>query len=361
MIQQNPDEIDIEEVESEKEDSISTLPDYKIFTYPADLVLEVIYKRMKDGDIKIPDFQRQFVWKEAQATRLIESFLAGLPVPAIFLYTEPNSQKHLVIDGQQRLKSIYYFIEGYFGEEVGGKRKVFRLRHLNEKSEWYNQSFETLSEEDKRKLLNRVLRAFIVEQLDPKDETSIYHIFERLNTGGTLLTNQEIRNSIYHGKFNDLLKEVNSDENWRRIVGKTIPDPRQRDVELILRFFAFHYQFSSYEKPLKEFMNKFMVKNQKPNDEFIVQSDKIFRRTCEVVYESLGEKPFHISAGLNPSCFDSVMCAISKNINKVPPDIRRRFDTLIHDMTYYSLCRNATTDVKTVRQRFAYAEKALFW
>jgi len=214
--------------------------------------------------------------EKIQATRLIESFLVGLPVPAIFLYTEPDTQKLLVIDGQQRLKSIYYFIEGYFGEEVGGVRQTFPLTELDEKSEWYNVTYDKLSDEQKQKFLNRVLRAFIVEQMEPKNDTSIYHIFERLNTGGTLLTNQEIRNSIYHGKLNDLMKKLNTNPHWRNILGKQKADARQKDVELILRFIAFYYNLEHYEKPLKEFMNKFMARYQNPSDSFLSQTNEIF-------------------------------------------------------------------------------------
>lgn len=98
--------------------------------------------------------------------------------------------------------------------------------------------FEDLDDADRRRLRNSVLRSFIVQQIDPEDNTSIYHVFERLNTGGTFLANQEIRNCVYRGAFNNLLNELNSLSHWRRIVGKPDLDSRQKDVELILRFFA---------------------------------------------------------------------------------------------------------------------------
>ncbi|MGB7788042.1 DUF262 domain-containing protein [Methanoregula sp.] len=202
--------LSIEKIKSEEEDSHITLPDYQIFSYPADFTLEVLNNKMISGDIEVRPFQRQYVWKPYQATRLIESFLVGLPVPPIFLYIDSTTQKFNVIDGQQRLRTIQYFIKGQFGAEYKGKSTIFRLKELSPLSKWYNKTFQELSGEDKRKLLNCVLRAIVVKQLDPKDDTSIYHIFERLNTGGTLLTNQEIRNSIFQGTFNDLLiKKLN--------------------------------------------------------------------------------------------------------------------------------------------------------
>jgi uncharacterized protein with ParB-like and HNH nuclease domain len=128
--------IEIETIESEEDDYISSPPDYEISTYPADFTLEGLYTKWKAGDIVIPKFQRQFVWKQAQASKLIESFLVGLPVPAVFFYTEKKSQKYLVIDGQQRLKSVFYFFEGFFGEENNQRRRIFRLKGMSEKSKW---------------------------------------------------------------------------------------------------------------------------------------------------------------------------------------------------------------------------------
>ncbi|MGH8655377.1 MAG: DUF262 domain-containing protein, partial [Gammaproteobacteria bacterium] len=123
-----PTDLDLEPITSEDEDYESAPPDYQISTYPADFTLEVLHQKWKADDILIPEFQRGFVWKQVQASKLIESFLVGLPVPAVFLYCERKSQKFFVIDGQQRLKSIFYFIEGYYGPESQGTRRVFRLR-----------------------------------------------------------------------------------------------------------------------------------------------------------------------------------------------------------------------------------------
>jgi len=231
-----PEDIEFERIKSEEEDAESAPPDYQINTYPADFTLEVLYQKWLAGDIEIPKFQRQFVWKQNQASKLIESFLIGLPVPAVFLYTERLSQRFLVIDGQQRLRSVFYFLEGYFGEKKNGQREVFGLTGLSEKSKYYRKEFKELESPDQRKFHNSVLRSFIVQQLNPDDnDTSMFHVFERLNTGGTLLANQEIRNCVYRGNFRELLQELNGLPDWRVILGKEASDSRQRDIELILR------------------------------------------------------------------------------------------------------------------------------
>ena len=124
----------IEDVASEREDLDSSPPKYEVVTYPADFTLEGLVQKYKRGQITIPGFQRKFVWSLRQATRLVESFLLGLPVPAVFFFVDSDDKKYTVIDGQQRLLSIAYFFEGVFGSEGSGRRTVFALRGLHERS-----------------------------------------------------------------------------------------------------------------------------------------------------------------------------------------------------------------------------------
>ena len=173
----------------DEEDALIT---YDIATYPSDMTLSVINDMWMHGDIEIPEFQRNFVWSIHQSSLLIESFLVGLPVPQVFLYID-DENKNLVIDGQQRLMSIVYYFEGYFGTEgLHGKRKVFRLTGLDHRSPYSNKRFVDLEDSAQRKLRNSVLRAMNVRQLTPAGQhTSIFHIFERLNTGGTPLNRRK--------------------------------------------------------------------------------------------------------------------------------------------------------------------------
>ncbi|TCJ12896.1 DUF262 domain-containing protein [Parasulfuritortus cantonensis] len=354
-----PTDLELEPITSEDEDYESAPPSYQISTYPADFTLEVLHQKWKTDEILIPDFQRRFVWKQVQASKLIESFLVGLPVPAVFLYSERKSQKYFVIDGQQRLKSIFYYFEGYFGPETQGARKVFRLTGLSPDSIFNGKTYEDLRDEDKRRLKNSVLRAFVVQQLDPADDTSMYHIFERLNTGGTLLTNQEIRNCVYHGGFIGLLNEINANSIWRTILGKDTPDTRRKDIELIVRFFAMR-DISVYKKPMKDWLSKFMKKNRDAPKEALDASRDLFNRTCAQVVASLGEKPFHVRSGLNAAVFDAVMTAFSNNLDAIPVNIADRYTTLIKDPDFDRDTRTSTTDVDTVNGRIKKAEEVLF-
>jgi hypothetical protein len=353
-----PGDIDLEPITSEDEDYESSPPEYQISTFPADYTLEVLWTKWRSEEIFIPEFQRGFVWKQVQASKLIESFLVGLPVPAVFLHTVRKSQKYFVIDGQQRLKSIFYFFEGYFGAPEDDKRTVFRLAGLSEKSRFNLKTYKDLEEQDQRRFRNCVLRSFIVQQLDPNDDTSMYHIFERLNTGGTLLTNQEVRNCIYHGTLIPFLSEINNYIAWRTILGKPTPDTRQKDIELIIRFFAMR-DIGAYEKPLKDFLSKYMNKNRDASDEALKKARDVFSQTCDRVISLLGNKPFHIRTGLNAAVFDSVMTTISKNLSVLPADLNDRYKTLLADPAFNLATQQHTTDNDRVRMRFRKAAEIL--
>jgi hypothetical protein len=277
----------------------------------------------------------------------------------VFLYSERKSQKFLVIDGQQRLRSIFYFFEGFFGTESRGALPVFRLTGLSPDSIFDGKTFQELQDEDKRKLKNSVLRSFIVQQLDPADDTSMYHIFERLNTGGTLLANQEIRDCIYRGNFIGLLDDINTLPAWRRILGKDAPDTRRKDIELLVRFFSMR-DISAYKKPMKDFLSKFMRKNRDALPDVLAANKKLFERTCNAVILSLTEKPFHIRAGLNTAVFDAVMTAFSKHLDEIPVDIRDRYERLKGDEIFNANTQTGTTQVDTVKRRLNQAEKVLF-
>jgi len=349
--------IELEEIQSEEEDSLEGITRYELFTYPADFTLEVLHNKLKEGEIEIPKLQRRFVWTQYQASRLIESFLLGLPVPPVFMYAEKRSEKLMVVDGQQRLKTIHFFFEGIFGEEHAGKKTVFRL-NLNEKSPFEGKSFVDLKKEDKRLLKRQVLRAFVMKQVDPSDNNSIFHVFERLNTGGTQLTNQEVRNCIYSGAFNELLIELNKEDSWRKIIGKEKSDRRLRDVELILRFLALYYENPSYEKPMKDFLTNFMIfhRNGAKNSEF----KEVFLSTSAEILSSLGNKPFHIRAGLNTAVFDSVYVAFASKGRTIPENMAKRYSSLIENSDFQKLTSGATTDVDTVKNRIALAKEILF-
>jgi len=149
---------------------LDALPLYSITAYGADLPVDGLVKRIQSQDIYIPSFQRGFVWTKRQADRFVESLLLGLPVPGIFLARESDSHKLVVIDGQQRLRTLEFFCSGMFGEH----RYALDDVHPHFKGKTY----DTLDDEDRRRLDDTIIHATIVRQDKPaEDDSSIYHIF----------------------------------------------------------------------------------------------------------------------------------------------------------------------------------------
>ena len=345
----NQGDVVVEEIGSELEDQDTGVPLYKIVSYPADLTLEGLHQRWQREEIIIPPFQRGWVWSHTQASRLIESFLLGLPVPSIFMYKEPSTQKQLVIDGQQRLRTIWGFFDGELPDNGS-----FYLRGVH--PQWEGKDYRALEEHDRIRLRDSVLRTVVVEQLDPADDTSVYHIFERLNTGGTGLSPQEVRNSTYHGPLNDMLVDVNRYEKWREIFGRPAPDPRMRDIELIARFLALYERAEEYTKPMKQFLNSFMARHQRDRDVSALKDR--FTDTVDRVHGSLGARPFHVRRGINAAVFDSVMVAFARSPG-VPGDIDARLRKLLENPSFFEATSSATTDIDVVKRRIRLAGEVL--
>mgnify|MGYP002784279752 FL=1 len=353
---------------------------YAITSYGADYDVAGLVQRLKREDIIVPEFQRNYVWNQADASRFIESLLLGLPVPGIFL-SKNDKQQLLVIDGQQRLKSLEYFYEGLFGEkEEDGKtgssqngsrrqaRREFALS-LDEKSPFNGQTYRSLSTETRRHLDNSIIHATVVKQEEPSDDqSSIYLIFERLNRGGRVLQPQEIRACIYQGKFNALLQELNQDECWREIFGKK--HSRMKDQELILRFLALRYQDekskidgkSKYERPMKEFLNKYMSMNRELALESKDQIKNAFTQTISFAKRVFGERAFKPEKVLNAAVFDAVMVGLAERLKQgVIEDESAALDayqSLISNEEFAEKCRRATANEDSVRDRIRLATDA---
>jgi len=348
------DQLEIEDIPEEDEVVI----EYDIATFPSDFTLWGIYDKYQNHEIYIPEFQREFVWNIRQSSLLIESFLLGLPVPPVFLYIDPKNRLQ-VIDGQQRILSFCYFFEGFFGSEnLRGSRQVFRLKGLDEKNPYHNRRYEDLDESDQRKLKDSVLRAINVRQLSPKeDNSSVYHIFERLNTGGTPLQPQEIRNCVYRGDFAGMLRKLNTDDNWRAILGKKVLDRHQRDVELVLRTFSLWLYANSYEKPMKEFLNKTMDSHKEGNSKEVQHFIDLFPRAAKYIISQLGMKPFHVRGPLNTSTLDAVFYVVLTYFEKMPLDFKDRYNLLINHDDFEALTTIGTTDYSVVSARLKLAQK----
>lgn len=345
------DTVHVEDVDPEAPDE--ELPFvYSITSYGADYTVDGLVARMKKGDIEVPDFQRQFIWPRPRIDRFIESLLLGLPVPGIFLALEPRTNKQLVIDGQQRLRTLQTFYDRVL------RGKEFALGD-GVQDQFKGHTYETLEEEDRRRLDNSIIHATVVRQDEPsEDQSSIYFVFERLNTGGTVLQPQEIRAAIYQGKLNALLAELNEYEAWRNVFGRR--SPRLKDQELILRFFAFLFDGGNYSRPMKEFLNESMGANRNleriPRDEL----ESRFYATIDLLASAVSPSDlFRPKAGINAAVFDAVTVAVARRLDRGPkPDSHAVGDAyvrLLRDPEFITAYSRATADEASVERRLRLA------
>jgi hypothetical protein len=349
--------LDLEDQRTDEGDDAEVQPfRYAISSYGADYPVDSLVKRMRDGSIYVPTFQRQFVWDVRDASRFVESLLLGLPVPSIFLSKEPDTGKLLVVDGQQRLQSLRYFYDGTWEPSA----KEFRLKKVQQELE--GRTYITLRDEDRRKLDDAILHAIIFKQDEPsEDESSVYEVFQRLNTGGKKLTPQEVRSAVHHsGRIRDFLGELNEYPPWRQIYGPE--DQRMRDQELILRFLALLYEGENYQRPMVTFLNRYMGKNRNLSVADALAITNAFTGAIDLVRTSIGNRAFRPVRALNAAVFDSVMVGTAKRLQRGPvTDIQafsEAYDDLLRNQAFLDACGRGTASGERVRTRLDLATAA---
>jgi len=264
------------------------IDEYDVTATPNDFNVLTLFSFIESGAVKIPGFQRNFVWDKQRSSKLIESLIIGIPVPQLFLYEQARNT-FLVIDGQQRLMSIYYFMKRRFPkkENRGELRAIFdqhgkipdeilynddffedfnlRLSSSlpNHKNRFDGMNYATMGEY-KTQLDLRPIRNIIVKQNNQnEDDSAIYEVFNRLNTGGVNLRAQEIRTSMYHSAFYDMLYRINSQPRWRDLLQSPQPDIHMKDIEILLRAFAMLIMSRDYKPSMVRFLNMFSKKCEK--------------------------------------------------------------------------------------------------
>jgi hypothetical protein len=293
------EQIQMEGEESDESPDLSkTTKEREILTKAGDPEVCALHDRYKRGKLILqPDFQRQFVWDRKKSSRLIESILLSVPLPIIYLSEQPDGKEY-VIDGQQRLTSLFAFIDGKFpaGDE-------FKLTGLNPYKELNKRAFSELTEELQDKILHYTLRS--VTLLKQSNSDLKFEIFERLNTGSEPLNDQELRNCVYRGPYNRLLKDLASDLDFRDLLGLKAGDRRMKDVELVLRFAAFfHATYLKYQPPMKRFFNNDMEKYQYLTDSDASLLRAAFKNSVQIIKSLFGNerafKRFYAGDQSNP-------------------------------------------------------------
>ena len=363
----------IDEVESENmsysDDSL-----YNITSFGTDLSYREIVSMYKEGDLEKPELQRKYVWTKKEASKFIDSILLVLPVPSIFL-AKTKDDKRLIVDGYQRIMTVYDYMEGIFS----GDKKVFKLSNTEDiNSVWRGKAFNELTEELKRRIRTSPIHAIVFEQKSPSNDTGMYQIFERINTGGRTLKPQEIRNCVYHGDFNRLLFELNKYKTWRIILNSEKEDSRMADVELILRFYAFsdiifRNEINQNQIILSKFLNEYMGDFNTLSENEYISKKNLFQNTIESLYKMIGANVFrnlkrknneiHWAKKINPVIFDAICSAtvyVNENSDKNYSTTLERYIELLEDLEFRDAISNRTTNIENIKIRISKAADILY-
>lgn len=359
-------QINIDKPKEESDDSYSNDDLFRISSWGADLSFRELIARYDDNELVKPELQRHYVWDRVEASRFIDSILLGLPVPSIFL-AKTSDEKLLIIDGYQRIMTVRDFVKGVFSDD----NSAFSLSSSERIHErWRGKNFAQLSEEEKRKIRNTTIHAIIFMQQHPtKGDTSLYQIFERINTSGRSLLPQEIRNCVYQGALNSLLFELNANVKWRSLWGVETRDSRMRDLEMILRFFTLSDDPILYSDrtpaniSLKKSLNEYMgaVRTGSEIDELRQK----FIRTVDFVHENFGNTAFNNLSPSDPSkffnnlsstIFDAIMIASWKVVDaKLPKrktsEYQERKIQVLKNPEYQKALSQETMRITNIRKR----------
>ncbi|MDE0000649.1 MAG: DUF262 domain-containing protein [Rhodospirillaceae bacterium] len=328
----------------------------KLFTQPYDLSVRSLIGEIKDHTLHLrplserPRFQRKYVWSNRLASLLVESILLKIPIPPC--YFSQNDEFELdVIDGQQRIFSIYRFLDNQFS-----------LSGLEVLPNFNGKRFHQLDHRSKRQIETHTLRAVVITNDSHPDIQ--FDVFERLNTNTMPLNAQELRNCIYRGKLNDLLGDLATFKPWLDILGKRQPDKRLRDEELILRFFAFYTAgLETYRTPQKHWLNEVAKQGRDFSDKEISVLSNVWKTTIEKCLVVFSEKDCFRRLEetkkrrvINRALMDLIMGTLAnksrEQVQKCRGLFRQHFTELLKDEEFLDLISRSIDHKSRTLRRF---------
>lgn len=323
----------------------------------ADRSLAEFKRWFDEGELTLdPEWQRNYVWMRPQASKLIESFLLNIPVPVVYL-SKTSGGGYEVIDGLQRLKSVFDYMNN-----------KFKLTGLDVKQDLNNRRYRDLDDEAKRTLRNCTLRSF--ELSSDTDPNIHFLVFERLNTGGTKLNDMEIRNCVFRGPLNDLIKDLARNGDFVKCVNQAGLARRMHDRGLVLRFLAFYERTHlKCRLGLKRFLNEFLETYKTAASHKIDEYRRAFGESMKMALTVFGEQGFRLkkdprngstsrewNTRVNAAVFQCVATAfLDYSRSQVTQAADRIYEEYVHlvtnDERWVDSVRRATGE----RRRLAYA------
>lgn len=365
-------------------DEAPSMSEYDLSAVPSDFNVMTLNQLVDNKWVRIPGFQRHFVWDLARASKLIESLILGLPVPQLFLY-EQDRDRNLLIDGQQRLMSIYYFKQERFPRKEcrADLRRIFdqegKIPDEVIRDDSYFQDFKlrlpaplpgvrsrlsgleySALGEYQARLDLRPIRCIIIKNNSVDGDTAMYEVFNRLNSGGVNLRPQEIRTSMYHSGFYSMLNEINAEATWRELLQSHDPDLHMKDIEVLLRGFAMLVDSDQYSPSMVKFLNQFSQKCQSNSPEDNDYLKTLFHSFLEATSELPKRIFINTNNRFNIALYEAVFTATCKPahdqrrcvVNAISSE---QVETLRADQTFNAASQKATTQRENVQARLTAA------
>ncbi|TAE75089.1 MAG: DUF262 domain-containing protein [Bacteroidetes bacterium] len=273
------------------------------------------------GEIEIrPAFQRHFRWNDYQKTRFIESLLLGIPIPPIFVAEVPKENDERiweVVDGLQRLSTVLSFFGVLKGNEKMVKKNKWKLGQGDRLPALKDLQWDTLPQKLRFTIKRYVCRVEIIRWNSDYDMR--FELFNRLNTGGTHLTPQEIRNAIYRDispVFNDFLEKLSKNTNFQTLIGLNEKQKNELfDQELILRFLSLYKNNGKINQSIAQYMSKFMresIENQNFNYNL---HENIFNKVVEILLPLKKDIFRQKDGSFATALYDTIMIGVAEHIN----------------------------------------------
>lgn len=322
-----------------------------------DMSVKELISMVNDNMINIaPEYQRQFRWDDTRQSALIESIFLGIPVPSLFMATN-NDGTWEVIDGVQRLSTIINFA----AEKISQARKRIEkeeplvLRELKKLSSFIDKKFTDLPRSLQIEFLLKPIK--ITTLSDKSDKSVRFDLFERLNTGGIKLSDQEIRSCIFRGKFNDFIKNLSQSEDFNSTIklSKAFENDGTKE-ELVLRFFSYLNYRNSFEHSVVGFLNEYM---EEANANFnYKKNEEIFRNTfselAKLEYGIVKTRTRSITSFI---LFEAVSVGAAEAIRKKGKININDFYNWVSKKDFNDLVTGATNTKSRVFARIDYCEK----
>lgn len=315
-----------------------------------------LVRKHKQEKIKVPEFQRNQVWKQQQQSRFIESLILNIPIPPFYV-SQDLEGNYIIVDGLQRTGSI-----------IGFLNNEFYLTGLEALPQLNNKYFKELEEDLRTRIEDRDLLLYILKSSVPLPV--VFDIFNRINSNGTPLTRQEIRNCIFIGNSTRLLKELSESDTFKEAIDWGIPSKRMKDREAILRYFAFtlfNYD-KDYKGDLDDFLGRTMRKINRMSPTQVNELKSKFYRVMSKTFDFFGAANFRLpnenSRGrINIAIMESICfffdLTSDKYLEEHREQIIQKFTELLKNPEYLESVRYATGSEKHVRARFRRALEIL--